>query len=118
MAKKCIGPAYTTNYLKMTKSHIDKEKTPVYRFPADPAECAKWIKSFPYQNLKPSKDSVICQKHWPTSFDAVSKNGKLRPRDPPSIWPGVAQAAYRLLLHFPDQQRELYLQFVEHNLTR
>ena len=71
------------NYRKTKKSHIDKEKTPVYRFPADPVECTKWMKSLPYQNLKTNKDSFICQKYWPTSFDTVSKKGKLRPRDPP-----------------------------------
>ena len=50
----------------------------------------KWMKSLPYQNLKTSKDSVICQNTVRTSFDTESKKGKLRPRDPTSIWPGVA----------------------------
>ena len=105
MAKKCIVPACTTNYRKTKKSHIDKEKTPVYRFLADPVECAKWMKSLPYQNLNTSKDSVICQKHWPTSFDTVSKKGKLRPRDPLSIWPGVAPSCIQTPAPLPRPTR-------------
>lgn len=92
MAKKCIVPHCTTNYRKKKKSQINKEKTPVYRLPADPEECVTWMKSLPFKNLETSKHSVICQKHWPASFKTVSKKGKLRPSEPPSVWPGVPRS--------------------------
>ena len=93
MAKKCLVPNCSTNYRKTKRSPRIQEKSPVYRLPADPGEFANWMKSLPYKNLRTNKDSVICRKHWPATFNTVSKKGKLRPSEPPSLWPGVAQSS-------------------------
>ena len=51
-------------------------------------------------NLTISKNSVLCKKHWPAPYPTVSRKGKIRPREPPSVWPGVPQSCMptRLLL--------------------
>ena len=49
----------------------------------------KWIKAIPNANLRVSKDTVVCALHWPSGFEEIKVNGKSRPKDPPSIWPGV-----------------------------
>ena len=51
-----------------------------------------WIRAIPYKNLQVGKDSVICEKHWPESYPTVSKKGKQKPKDPPSVFAGVPQS--------------------------
>ena len=29
------------------------------------------------------------EKHWPDGYETVAVNGKVRPKDPPSVFPGV-----------------------------
>ena len=36
---------------------------------------------------KDNTQKVICVRYWPSSYATVSKKGRLRPRDPLSIWP-------------------------------
>ena len=66
-----------------------RKKVPVFRFPRDPTELSAWMKMLPFKDVKVTKDTVICERHWPTSYPTSSRKGKLRPRDPPSVWPGV-----------------------------
>ena len=47
------------------------------------------LKLIPNANLRVSKDTVVCALHWPSGFEEIKVNGKSRPKDPPSIWPGV-----------------------------
>ena len=61
----------------------------MYLFPKDEKEKEKWIKAVPNANLRVSKDIVVCVLHWPSGFEDIKVNGKSRPKDPPSIWPGV-----------------------------
>ena len=35
---------------------------------------------------------MICEKHWQESYPTVSIKGRTRPKDPPSVWPGVSQS--------------------------
>ena len=51
-----------------------------------PTERQRWIKTIT-NTVPDSKDTSICEKHWPTNYETVSVNSKLRPRDPPSIFP-------------------------------
>ena len=61
----------------------------MYLFPKDENEKEKWIEAVPNANLRVSKDIVVCALHWPSGFEDIKVNGKSRPKDPPSIWPGV-----------------------------
>lgn len=64
-------------------------KIPVYRFPKNKDEREQWIKSVPNANLNVTNNTVICQQHWPSNFDTIKVNGKIRPKNLPSVWPGV-----------------------------
>ena len=63
------------------------KKTPVFRFPADEQECSAWLKAIPLKKEINVKTSVLCERHWPAAYPTISKKGKLRPRNPPSLWP-------------------------------
>ena len=43
----------------------------------------------PNANLRISKYIAVCELHLPSGFEEIKVNGKSRPKDPPSIWPGV-----------------------------
>ena len=62
----------------------------VYRLPNDSNEHKKWIQAIPNANLTVTNDTVICELHWPENFETVKvRGGKLRRKNPPSIWPGI-----------------------------
>ena len=86
MGKKFCVYACKTNY---SSEKLKSDKISVYRFPKDEREKEKWIKAVPNANLRVSKDNVDCALHWPSGFEEIKVNGKSRPKDPPSIWPGV-----------------------------
>ena len=89
MVKKCLIPECNPNYKNRKGQRASEKKVPVFRFPRDPTELSAWMKMLPFKDVKVTKDTVICERHWPTSYPTVSRKGKLRPRDPPSVWPGV-----------------------------
>ena len=51
-----------------------------------------WKKVVPNANLNVTDNTVVCQLHWPSSFEKVIVRGKQRPKHPPSVWPGVSQS--------------------------
>ena len=53
-------------------------------------EREQWIKSVPNANLNVTNNNVICQEHWPSDFDTIEVHGKIRPKNPPSVCPGVS----------------------------
>ena len=87
MGKHCLIPSYNPNYRSRTDGSIIGRKTPVFRFPADEQECSTWLKAIPLKKEINAKTSVLCERHWPTGYHTISKKGKLRPQDPPSLWP-------------------------------
>ena len=90
MPRKCCVFACQTNY--GNKKQKSQEKIPVYRFPRDLEEMNRWIKAIPNANLRVTDNSVVCELHWPPDFPTVKVHGKLRPKDPPSVWPGVPKS--------------------------
>ena len=75
-------------------NYDEENKTKIFRLPSaktKPTERQRWIKTIP-NTVPDSKDTSICEKHWPTNYETVSVNGKLRPRDPPSLYPGVPKS--------------------------
>lgn len=63
------------------------DKIAVYRFPRDESDKQRWIDSLPNANFKWSKDSVVCEKHWPVGYATKNaQGGHVRPVDPPSVF--------------------------------
>ena len=87
MGKKCCVYRCKTNYSSDKSS--GEIKVSVFRFPKEEGEKQTWVKAIPNANLTVTKDTVVCELHWPSGFEKISKNGKFRPRDPPSVWPHV-----------------------------
>ena len=67
-------------------------KIPVYCFPKNRQEREQWIKSVLNANLNITYNTVICQQHWPSNFDTIEAHGKICPKGPPSVWPGVPRS--------------------------
>ena len=87
MGRKCCVYACKTNY---STEKLKSDKILVDRFPKDEKE--KWIKAIPNANLRASKETVVSALNWPSGFEEIKVNGKSRPKDPPSIWPGVTSS--------------------------
>ena len=60
----------------------------------------------PYTNITTRQDSVICEKHWPESYPTVSIKGRTRPKDPPSVSPGVPPSCVQDLLLVHEVQKK------------
>ena len=104
MGRKCCFLYCRSNYDKSkAKNSVLKEKNdqkhgesgvhvPTFKFPNDdPEKLRKWIHAVPYlteEQYNAYKDPpVLCEKHWPTGFETTkSRNGKIRPLHPPSVW--------------------------------
>ena len=75
------------------KGNYDAEnKAAVFRLPSDKMERERWLKVIPRDNIPDSKDSSVCEIHWPKGYSTIRVHGKVRPRDPPSIFPGVPKS--------------------------
>ena len=86
MGRKCCVYACKIYY---SSEKLKSDKISLYRFPKDETEKEKWMKAIPNANLRVSKDTVVCALHWPSGFEEIKVNGKPRPKEPLSIWPGV-----------------------------
>ena len=88
MGKHCLIPCCNPNcHSRIDGSIIGKKKTPVFRFSADEQECSAWLKAIPLKKEINVKTSVLCERQWPAAYPIISKKGKLRPRNHPSLWP-------------------------------
>ena len=47
------------------------------------------MKAIPRDNIPDSAYTVVCIKHFPDGFETVSVKGRLRPKNPPSIFPNL-----------------------------
>ena len=78
MGRKCCVTGCRSNY---------EEKITVFRLPSakkNADERKRWIQAIPRDNIPDSKDTSVCVKHWP-----IMVYGKLRPKDPPSVFPNI-----------------------------
>ena len=99
MVKKCCVYGCNTNYASNKRKKIEnynheaqedsEKKIAVYRFPKDENERERWCKAVPNADLKVTDNTVICEEHWPEHFEKISFYGKLRPKNPPSVWKGI-----------------------------
>ena len=55
-------------------------------------ERERWLKVIPRDNIPDSKDTSVCEIHWPKGYPTIQVHRKVRPRDPPSIFPGVPKS--------------------------
>ena len=65
------------------------ERVPVYKLSQDEEEKKKWIFVIPKANLVVSKYTAVCGKHWPNDAEMIKAHGKLRPKNPPSVFLGI-----------------------------
>ena len=72
MGRKCCVTNSNGNY-----DNDSKEK--VFRLPKN-KESEKWLKIIPRDNTPDSKNTVVCERHWPKGYEAMLCYGKLRPR--------------------------------------
>ena len=91
MLRKCCAYACRTNYDRKTNNTEDPgKKLSVNRLPTDTEERRKWMKAVPNANLTVNSNIVLCELHWPKKFETIKVRGrKLRPKNPPSVWPRV-----------------------------
>ena len=87
MGKHCLIPSCNSNCRSRIDGSIIGKKNPVFRFPPDEQECSAWLKAIPLKKEINVKTSVLCERHWPAAYPTISKKRKLRPRNPPSLWP-------------------------------
>ena len=52
-------------------------------------ERERWKKAIPRDNIPDSLETVVCEKHFPPGYATVKAGGRERPKDPPSIFPGI-----------------------------
>ena len=88
MGKKCYVYGCKTNYSSEKGCGAEKNLA-VFRFPKDESERKLWINVIPNDKLNVTKDTVVCELHWPTGFETITVRGKQRPKHPPSVWPNV-----------------------------
>lgn len=106
MGRKCCFLHCHSNYdTSQAKNPVLKERNdqkhevheergvhiPTFKFPDDPEKRRKWIRAVPYlteEQYNTYKSApVLCEKHWPTGYETTkSRNGKIRPLHPPSVW--------------------------------
>ena len=66
-----------------------KDKTSVFRLPKNKEDRQRWLKALSRDNVSYSKDTVVCEKHWPKNYETVLHYGKCRPLLPPTVSPKV-----------------------------
>ena len=86
MVNRCLVPSCNPNYRSRNGS-IAPKKTKIFRFPTNKEECAAWLDAIPLKRKIDEKKPFLCERHWPNSYATVTKKGKVKPRDPPSVWP-------------------------------
>lgn len=67
-------------------------KVSVFRLPTKKDEREKWLSAIPRDNIPDTKNTVICEQHWPENYPKVCHHGKLRPLNPPSIFNCVSKS--------------------------
>ena len=88
MGRKCCVTNCNGNY-----DSTSKEKT--FCLPKDKDDREKWLKVIPRDNIADSKHTVVCERHWPQSYESVQCYGKERPRHPPSVFDCIKPSLLR-----------------------
>ena len=81
MGRNCCVPNCRGNY----------KNAKIFRLPSEnryPEERSRWIKSIPRDDIPSHKNTSICEEHWPSGYETISRHGQLRPLHPPTIFNG------------------------------
>ena len=94
MGRTCCLYDCKTNYKSEVKKRKVDEEIHVYRLPHEkkyPREHADWVSVLTKinANLKITKDTVVCSKHWPPNPPTFLHYGKPRPVHPPSVFDDI-----------------------------
>ena len=76
----------------VTNCNSDYKSTKVFRLPSEkrePDERSRWIKAIPRDNIPDHKNTSICEDHWPSGYETISRYGKLRPLYAPSVFKNI-----------------------------
>lgn len=85
MGRKCCVTGCNSNY-------SPTDKVTVFRLPKDKYERERWMKAIPRDNIPDNDNTVVCIKHFPDGFETVSVKGRLRPKNPPSIFSNLPKS--------------------------
>ena len=89
MGRKCSVYKCDSNYDKKMKNGTEKQRVPVFGFPADRHECEQWIRALPNCNITPetiTNNMGICALHWPSDVPTKKRNRHNVPAVPPTIF--------------------------------
>ena len=82
MGRKCCVTFCKGNYDAGNKAKV-------FRLPTDKCERERWIRAIPRDNIPDSRDTSVCENHWPPGYATIKVHGKERPREPPSVFSQV-----------------------------
>ena len=82
MGRKCCVP--------LCRSKYDlNDKTPTFRLPHDVTEKQRWLKAIPREYTPDTKNTVVCERHWPIGYEKLKVRGKERPVSPPTVFESI-----------------------------
>ena len=80
MVLKCCVTLCKGSYASSSK------RVPVYKLPQYEKIKKKWISVIPRANLVVSNYTAVCGKNWPNDAEMIKFHGKLRPKNPFSVF--------------------------------
>ena len=93
MPRKCCVPLCKSNYKT-------GESVTAFRFPSYVEQTQLWKTAIP-RNWNITSNTVVCAKHWPIGFESYQHYGKIRPVNPPSVFPHVPKSC---VTHVPQKR--------------
>ena len=103
MERKCCVVNCKEDYNKQTK-------VKVFRLPRNLGQRKRWLTIIPRDNIPDTKNTVVCEKHWPENYPTKLDYGKERPRDPHSVFTWVKPSQVPTL---PPRKRSTVKAFAE-----
>ena len=86
MVLKCCVSHCNGNYAS------SKDKVSIYKFPKEDDKRRGWASAIPRSNFKVTAYTAVCRRHWPDDAEFVKIKSKLRPKHPPSAFPGIPKS--------------------------
>ena len=83
-------------------NYNEENKEKVFRLPSEEIERKRRLAAIPRDNTPDSKDTIVCERHWPQNCSTITLFGKLRPSNPPSVFNCVPSS----LISVPYQPRK------------
>ena len=67
--------------------------------PTEETERNRWLAAISRDNIPDSKDTVVCERHWPQNHPQIIVRGKSEPSTPPSVFRCVPPSLLPPLYH-------------------